>query len=72
MTSPLEHAETMPGARARSLAPPRSGVRLGSLPADSDEELRFIQNRLGSFAKTTFGISAMFLVATSIVDLTGS
>jgi eukaryotic-like serine/threonine-protein kinase len=45
-----------------------SGVRLGSLPVDSDDDLRFIQKRLALFAKTTFLISSMFLVVTTLAD----
>jgi serine/threonine-protein kinase len=44
-------------------------VRLGSLPANSEEDLHFVQDRIGLFAKVTFFISSMFLVATSVVDL---
>src|SRR5262245_44483534 len=45
-----------------------SGVRLGSLSANSEEDLRFIQDRLGLFGKVTFLISSMFLVATVMAD----
>jgi serine/threonine-protein kinase len=38
---------------------------------NSEEDLRFIQERLALFAKTTFIISSMFLVATSIADAAG-
>jgi len=44
-------------------------VRLGRLPANTDEDLRFVQDRVALFAKTTFLISSMFLVVTSTADL---
>ncbi|HYO95559.1 MAG TPA: serine/threonine-protein kinase [Polyangiaceae bacterium] len=44
-------------------------MRLGSLPADSDQDLRFVQDRLALFGKTTFLISSMFLVVGSVADL---
>ncbi len=47
----------------------RSAVRLGSLPRDSEEDVRFVQDRMALFAKVTFLISLMFLVATSAADL---
>jgi len=37
-------------------------VRLGSLPVNAGEDLRFVQERIGLFAKVTFLISSMFLV----------
>jgi serine/threonine-protein kinase len=46
-------------------------VRLGSLPANSDDDLRFVQDRIGLFAKTTFLIATMFLVVTWIADFAG-
>lgn len=69
--TPLEQADTVPQRqRARSHGATPSGVRLGSLPADSEQDLRFIQERLGLLAKTTFVISSIFLVATTIADVT--
>jgi serine/threonine-protein kinase len=46
-----------------------SGVRLGGLPVNSDEDLRFVQDRIGLFAKLIFLISSMFIVVPAIVDL---
>jgi eukaryotic-like serine/threonine-protein kinase len=43
-------------------------VRLGSIPANSDEDLRFVQDRMAMFARVTFLISGMFLVVTSFAD----
>ena len=57
-----------PGAPL-SLRPSVSSVRLGSLPASSEQALRLIQDRLGLFAVSVFGISAMFLVAMLALDL---
>jgi serine/threonine-protein kinase len=42
---------------------------LGSVPVNSEEDLRFVQDRMALFAKTTFLISAMFLIATTGADL---
>ncbi|HKQ69469.1 MAG TPA: serine/threonine-protein kinase [Polyangiaceae bacterium] len=69
MTFPAEEA-----ASARQVTPSRSqsrpsGVRLGSLPANSDQDLGFVQDRIGLFGKTTFLISTMFLTATTAADL---
>jgi eukaryotic-like serine/threonine-protein kinase len=44
-------------------------VRLGSVPANADQDVRFVQDRMALFGKTTFLISSMFLVATSAADL---
>jgi eukaryotic-like serine/threonine-protein kinase len=49
-------------------SPPPSDVRLDSVPADSAQDLRFVQDRVGLFGKITFVISALFLIATSISD----
>jgi serine/threonine-protein kinase len=38
------------------------------LPDNSDEDLRFVQDRIGLFAKVTFLISSMFLVVPTIAD----
>jgi hypothetical protein len=63
----LEHSSRvssrpLPGTR-------HSGVRLGSLPANSDEDFRFVQDRIALFARTMFFISGMFLAVQSVVDL---
>jgi serine/threonine-protein kinase len=44
-------------------------VRLGSVPANSDQDVRFVQDRVALFGKATFFISLMFLVMTSAADL---
>jgi hypothetical protein len=49
--------------------PSASSVRLGSLPAHSEQELRFVQDRIALFGKVTFFISAMFLIATVAGDV---
>jgi hypothetical protein len=41
------------------------------LPANSDDDLRFVQDRIGMFAKVMFLISSMFLVVPAIVDFFG-
>jgi eukaryotic-like serine/threonine-protein kinase len=44
-------------------------VRLGSLPANSEQDLRWVQDRLALFSKTAFLITAMFLVADVLLGL---
>jgi eukaryotic-like serine/threonine-protein kinase len=63
-TLDLPGLESAPRSRSRV----GSGVRLGSIPANSDEDLRFVQDRLAMFAKVTFLISGMFLIVTSFAD----
>jgi len=60
-----------PRVRARSGSHPSrpSLVRLGSLPLDPEQDLRFVQTRLALFGKVTFVISGAFLVMT--VGLSG-
>jgi hypothetical protein len=65
-----ELADTEPlSARARSHSERHSGVRLGSVPADSEQDLRFLQDRMAMFARVTFWVSGMFLLATTAADL---
>jgi serine/threonine-protein kinase len=44
-------------------------VRLGSVPLNSQQELRFLQDRLALCGQIVFGISGMFLVVTVVIDL---
>jgi len=44
-------------------------VRLGSVPANSQQELRFVQERLALAGQIIFSISTMFLVVTGAIDL---
>lgn len=69
MSIPDEYAETawQPSAPHQPRQRP-SGVRLGSLPGNSQQDLRFVQDRLALLGKTTFLISSMFLVATLSAD----
>jgi len=46
----------------------RSRVRLGSVPVNSQQELRFVQERLALAGQIIFCISTMFLVLTSAID----
>jgi serine/threonine protein kinase len=55
--------------RALASRPSASVVRLGSLPANSEQELRLIQDRLSLFAVSAFIITTMFLVAMTGLDL---
>jgi eukaryotic-like serine/threonine-protein kinase len=59
-----ERAQSKPRSRRTWPTP----VRLGSLPAGSEQDLRFVQDRIALFAKTTLFISTMFLVATGAAD----
>jgi serine/threonine-protein kinase len=47
----------------------RSRVRLGSVPVNSQQELRFVQERLALAGQIIFSISSMFLVVTGAIDL---
>ena len=47
----------------------RAAVRLGSLPLESSEDLRFLQGRLALFGQTIFLISIAFLVVKGTADL---
>jgi len=47
----------------------RAAVRLGSVPVNTNEELRFVQGRLALFGKTIFFISLAFLVVKGGFDL---
>ncbi len=60
-------ATSMPAVASGSR--PRSAVRLGSVPLNSHEELRFLQDRLALFGKTLFWISVTFLVFKGGLDL---
>jgi serine/threonine-protein kinase len=44
------------------------GVRLGSLPDSTEQERRFVQDRLALFAKVTFLITCAFLIVSSAAD----
>ncbi|HET9959681.1 MAG TPA: serine/threonine-protein kinase [Polyangiaceae bacterium] len=69
MSSTLTSEADRSRADGPSVRRPSIPVRLGSLPADSEEDLRFVQDRLALFGKTTFLISGMFLLVTSTADL---
>lgn len=63
---------TPAGTVSRSSPKRRStGVRLGSLPVNSDEDLRFVQDRIALFAKMIFLISTMFIVVPALADFFG-
>jgi len=67
---PAQYAQTEQHARnVRKHRTGPSAVRLGSLPEDSEQDLRFVQDRLALLGKVTFFISSMFLVATTTGDL---
>jgi hypothetical protein len=54
-----------PEARAGHSA---SAVRLGSVPVNSEQDRRLIQDRLAFFGKTAFFITSMFLVTNAFLD----
>jgi serine/threonine-protein kinase len=56
---------------ATALAPTseRRAVRLGSVPVNSSEELRFVQGRMALFGKTIFLLSLAFLVVKGGLDV---
>jgi eukaryotic-like serine/threonine-protein kinase len=59
---------------ASTVSAPTSGserrlVRVGSVPVNSNEELRFVQGRLALYGKTIFWISLAFLVVKGGLDL---
>ncbi|HTV25033.1 MAG TPA: serine/threonine-protein kinase [Polyangiaceae bacterium] len=56
-------------ARAPVSVRPGPAVRLGSLPGNSEQDLRLIQDRISLFAVSAFFITAMFLVAMTGLDL---
>ncbi len=43
-------------------------MRLGSVPANSQQELRFLQDRLGLCGQIIFAISGMFLAVVGVLD----
>jgi eukaryotic-like serine/threonine-protein kinase len=67
-------SSSAPDVAATALAPSpasekRAAVRLGSVPVNSSEDLRFFQSRLALFGKVIFGISIAFLVVKGSLDL---
>jgi serine/threonine protein kinase len=67
-------SSSAPEVAATALAPSpasekRAAVRLGSVPINSSEDLRFFQSRLALFGKTVFGITIAFLVVKGSIDL---
>jgi hypothetical protein len=73
MNGPAADNGTAGGASAPRYAhasrPSGFVVRLGSLPASSEQDLRLIQDRLSLFAVSAFVITAMFLVAMTALDV---
>jgi hypothetical protein len=65
-------SSSAPEVAATALAPAterRAAVRLGSVPVNSSEELRFVQGRMALFGKTIFFISLAFVVVKGTLDL---
>jgi hypothetical protein len=70
MTDEAAHEAMTPREPSRPSRWPRgSGIRLGSLPVNSDEDLRFVQDRIALVTKVVFLISSMFLVVPTVVRL---
>jgi eukaryotic-like serine/threonine-protein kinase len=57
---------------ARSDSGRASSVRLGGIPESSQQDLRFVQDRIALFARTTALVSSMFLVMTALADGSGN
>lgn len=69
--SPRVSAQRAFGAHSSAEGPasgPHSRVRLGSVPVTSQQELRFLQDRLALCGQIIFGISTLFLVVLAILD----
>jgi serine/threonine-protein kinase len=66
---PVQLADTEWQPKQASARSRPSSVRLGSLPAHSEQDVRFVQDRIALFGKVTFLISTMFLIATVAGDL---
>jgi eukaryotic-like serine/threonine-protein kinase len=65
-------SSSVPDVAATALAPTserRAAVRLGSVPVNPSEELRFMQGRLALFGKTIFIISLAFILVKGGLDL---
>jgi eukaryotic-like serine/threonine-protein kinase len=62
-------ADEVPASALSAGPVARSAVRLGNVPLNSHEELRFLQDRLALFGKTLFWISIMFLLVKGGVDV---
>ncbi len=43
-------------------------VRLGGIPENTQQDLRFVQDRLALFTRTTTFVSSMFLIMTALAD----
>ncbi|HEY8945766.1 MAG TPA: hypothetical protein VIM73_15960, partial [Polyangiaceae bacterium] len=56
------------GSSNHSSSREHTAVRLGDVPEDSGDGLRFIQDRLALFGKTIFWISCGFLVMSIAFD----
>jgi hypothetical protein len=62
-------ADAAPASRpSYSARPSASAIRLGSLPANSEQDLRLIQDRLALFGVSTFSITTMFLLGVGFLD----
>jgi hypothetical protein len=62
--------DATPASRpAYSVRPNASAIRLGSLPANSEQDLRLIQDRLALFGVSTFLITTMFLIGVALLDV---
>lgn len=63
LLAPTETTLSLAPTGPRSPRPSRpSEVRLGSMPMDTEQDLRFVQDRLALFGKIVFIISSLFLL----------
>jgi eukaryotic-like serine/threonine-protein kinase len=69
VTQPVQLADTEWQPKQAPGRSRPSSVRLGSLPAHSEQDVRFVQDRIALFGKITFLISTMFLISTITGDL---
>ena len=67
-TTPSSEFSARPFGASPESSDQRSRVRLGSVPVNSQQELRFLQERLALSGQIIFCISTMFLVMTLALD----
>ncbi|MET0411961.1 MAG: hypothetical protein ABW217_11740, partial [Polyangiaceae bacterium] len=66
--APLLHQDLEPARQDARAGHSASAVRLGSVPVNSEQDRRLIQDRLAFFGKTAFFITSMFLVTNAFLD----
>jgi serine/threonine-protein kinase len=66
--APLLQKDLEPARHDARAGQSASAVRLGSVPVNSEQDRRLIQDRLAFFGKTAFFITSMFLVTNAFLD----